>query len=251
MSLQDPWSPATPPPPPSRPDRRPWIFGAVGAVVLVIVVVVVVIVATQSSHPASTTTASTGSSTTAAGGSPGLLDAVPSAFRDDCSYSANNNYLDNNATTQVACIGSSVPDAAIVVYGQYDRSTDAESYYSGTLLNGNGMVANAGGKCSALQLTGKAPNGTYCEESVKNAGSSTNTGHTFTFAGTSFSLGSGANVAKFCGQGGAKQGFSVVGWTDDPTKLSALAVTCNSQVSSALASEKDYFAGKYDLVAGG
>ncbi|MDQ6797973.1 MAG: hypothetical protein M3011_08135 [Actinomycetota bacterium] len=228
------------------------ILAIVGMVVVVIAAVVVIAVtrpSKKSASPPTTTTSVT--STTSAGststGSSALLTAIPPAFQGDCSPSARNNYLDNNATNQVSCHGSSVPHADYVVYGQYNLSSDSESYYNGTLLHANGMQTNDGGKCSALELTGKSTHGTYCEEPIKNAGSTTDTGHTFTFVGTSFSLGSGADIARLC-QNGSNQGFTVLGWTDDPTKLTAVAITCTAQLAAARASEMTYFDGQYDLV---
>lgn len=267
MSMQDPWNPIPPPPPPPPPppqggsSRRPLIIGVAAGVVVIVVIVLVFVLkgnsnpvtvttTTATTIPATSTTAPTPNSTTTTPTPSPLLQAIPSAYQSECTVSPQSEYLDSNAQSQVACQGDNVPNADAIVYVQYKSSSDSEQYYSATLVQGNGIQAGAG-QCNTVQLTGKTANGVYCEASVTDAGASSPTGHTFVFQGTSFSLGSGANIASLCSQGGATQGFTVVGWTDDPTNLTAVAVTCNTQASSASASEKDYASGTYDLQQSG
>lgn len=277
MSMQDPWS--TAPPPPTGPswagggtpppgggpsgtggggNQRTIIIAVIAAVVVIAGAVVgIVFGLSGSSKPSAKstttttlrTTTSTSPSTTTGStstslGNQALIDQVPSAFKPDCQASKSSDFIDTSASDQVICQGSSVPDADGIIYLQYPNSQASESYYSGTLLQGNGMTPGQG-QCSTLELSGNATNGTYCEVDISDQTNGPTTGHLFVFAGSSFDVGSGVNLNGVCTQG--SQGFTVLGWTDDPTNLTALAVSCTNSVTTAKAIEQDYLSTKYDL----
>lgn len=249
---------------PSRSGRKPIIFGAVGAIVVVAVVVAVVLAGGSTKKKASTTTlaptpttaaspATTATSPTTAASNASLIDSVPSAFRSDCEASSQSDFLDSSASEQVICSGSDVPTAKGIIYLRYSDSSGSEAYYADTLLQANGMSSGQG-SCSTLELSGSATNGSYCETDVSDTSGGPTTGHQFVFYGSSFDVGSGNNVSGVCSDSSGtsatssgSSGFTVVGWTDDPTDLTAIAVSCTGDVATAKALQNHYLSGDYDL----
>ncbi|HET9689638.1 MAG TPA: hypothetical protein VFP61_00690 [Acidimicrobiales bacterium] len=194
-----------------------------------------------------------GPATTAPGTSSGGLGAeVPASFRADCTASVVADYLDPRAGGQVVCSGASVPDADSVVYLQYPQSQQADDFYSASLLQGNGLAAGVG-DCAGLGLTVNAASGSYCENPVTSTAGE-QTGSQFVFQGTNFALGNGNDVADLCAGGDQTRAtaaaFTVFGWTDDPTDLAAVAVTCSTDNDTVKAIEGDFLAGRYDLTGG-
>ena len=250
--MQDPWSPAGPPPPPppagGGKSRKPMVVvGAVAAALVVAGGVTggVLALTGGKAHPtpqSSPTTQPSSTPTTA----PSLVDSVPSAFKSDCQALQSKDFWDITVQSQVLCVGASIPNAQGVAYLQYGNSNESENYYSGTLLQSNGMQSGAGA-CNTLDLSGTATNGSYCETDIQDTQGGPTTGHNFVFYGTSFNLGTGADIANLC-QTGSK-GFTVVGWTDDPTNLTAVAVSCTSDVATAQSMESDYLHSQYDLTS--
>jgi hypothetical protein len=176
---------------------------------------------------------------------------MPTKFAGNCVTSTGSEIFDTASSDQVECIGSTVPDADALLYIQYSNSTGSENYYTNTLLSANSMSQNQG-TCSTVTLGGSTSSGTYCEESVSfstSGSSATTQGREFLFVGTKFNLGSNTDVANYCGSAGTGNGFTAFGWTDDSANLTAVALACNQNSTTATAIHSDFVNGTFSLGA--